>query len=177
MLRRHRFLAYLRAFRTVLFAFSLSANWSSHFVSCTCIPLSFVLSFSLPLSLSLFLSFASTFLALLLLLVPHLGCCLLCAYLTVAIRPHFLHFIILFLRIKGEKKRRHAKLSVETFAGRITGQLLKFSTSEISDICLIYYTIKARISLNDKFFAFRDTNNVRDEREDWYSRICPMSYF
>lgn len=129
------------------------------------------------LSLSLFLSFASTFLALLLLLVPHLGCCLLCAYLTVAIRPHFLHFIILFLRIKGEKKRRHAKLSVETFAGRITGQLLKFSTSEISDICLIYYTIKARISLNDKFFAFRDTNNVRDEREDWYSRICPVSYF
>lgn len=123
------------------------------------------------------LSFASTSLGLLLLLVPHLGCCLLFAYLTVAIRPHFLHFIILFLRIKGEKKRRHVKLGVETFAGRITGQLLKFSTSEISHICVIYYTIKARKSLNDKFFAFRDTNNVRDEREDWYSRICPLSYF
>lgn len=123
------------------------------------------------------LSFASTFLALLPLLVPHLGCCLLFAYLTVAIRPHFLHFIILFPRIKGEKKRRHAKLGVETFAGRITARLLKFSTSEISDIRVIYYTINARRSLNDKFFAFRDTNNVRDEREDWYSRICPVSYF
>lgn len=110
--------AYLRAFRTVLFAFSPSANWTSRFrLRVYPSPLSF-----LPLYLSP--SFASTFnapslsLSLpppLLLLVPRIlgRDCLLFAYLRVAIRSRFLallyRFIILFHGCVPDERRRDEK--------------------------------------------------------------------
>lgn len=90
--------AYLRAFRTVLFAFSLSANWKAAPLYTPCIPipcpsplsfLSFILSplhpTSVPSPSLLLLAFRAS------------SDCLLFAYLRVAIRPHFLSFIIALL--------------------------------------------------------------------------------
>lgn len=102
--------AYLRAFRTVLFAFSLSANWNSRSLRFTLRVLllcPFSLFLSLSTSSSLHLLSSS-----LLLRVPRILDCLLFAYLRVAIRPHFLSFIIslyysfsrLLLREKKEEK-------------------------------------------------------------------------
>lgn len=89
--------AYLRAFRTVLFAFSLSANWKAALSALHSVYTHSV-SFSFVLSLFHSLSFASNFSAIPIIIASRASSdCLLFAYLRVAIRPHFLSFIIALL--------------------------------------------------------------------------------
>lgn len=161
--------AYLRAFRTVLFAFSLSANWNSRSLSLSLSALHFVythsVSFSFVLSLFHSPSFASSFSAIPIIIASRaFSDCLLFAYLRVAIRPHFLSFIIslyysfsrLLLREKKGGKNRHALVE------RGSRALLKFRSRSPRDLLRIFYErifsnsrARSEMKVKMRFFFFK----------------------
>lgn len=161
--------AYLRAFRTVLFAFSLSANWNSRSFSLSLSPLytpriptlcpsplsflSFILPPLHPASVPFPIIIASR----------AFSDCLLFAYLRVAIRPHFLSFIIslyysfsrLLLREKKGGKNRHALVE------RGSRALLKFRSRSPRDLLRIFYErifsnsrARSEMKVKMRFFLF-----------------------